>query len=180
MTENSTPNNLIEYLEDKFKGIESKFEGIEEKVDTLNNNINLLKGSSALLETLLEAPNIAKDLGLQYESTFTSNEIQNLTEEIATKTSTEIVGQLDSLRHIDLIVRASWSEENVSAIIPIAASWTLSKKDVMSVSSHVASLVEHTEVDFVLPAVSARKITDTTLKYAQQEDVHVNQLRKVF
>lgn len=162
------------------KNIDKRFDQSDKKLDEIRNNVSLLKGASALLETVVEAPNIAKDMGFQYDSTLTSNEAQDLANKIAEQTGAVVEGELEALRNTDLFISATVPSSGQRAIIPVSASWSLAGKDVKSAKSY-AKFVERVLGDVLTkPAVSARNISKGVFRFARNEEVHVNQLRKVF
>ncbi len=169
-------NILKEFRSD----VEKKFERSDQKLDKINNNVSLLKGAAALLETVVEAPNIAKDMGLHYSSTLTSNEAQGLANRIAEQTGEAVEGELEAFKNTDLFISATSPESGQKVIVPVSASWGLSGEDVKSAKRYVEFAERVLENVLARPAVSARNISEGVLRFARNEKVHVNQLRKLF
>ncbi|MCY3903528.1 MAG: hypothetical protein OXF76_10235 [Caldilineaceae bacterium] len=180
MSTDAKLDNIERVLKEFKTSVEKRFDESDKKLDEINNNVSLLKGATALLETVVEAPNIAKDMGIQYESTLTSNEAQRLANIIATQLGTSIKGELEAFKNTDLFIAGTSPKSGKRTIVPVAASWGLSGNDVKSVIKH-AELVEQVFDEFLsMPAVSARNIKKGVRRFARTEKVHINQLRKVF
>jgi hypothetical protein len=162
------------------KDLDKRFDRIDRKLDNIGNDVSMLKGATALLETLLETSNIAKDMGMTWHSNLTSSEVRELTEKIGEATDSEISGNLAALRDVDVIMKTITMDSGMLAYIPMAVSWTLSKHDIDSAIMYANFLSKYTEVDLVLPAASGRNIPSRTLKYGKEQNVHTNQLRKIY
>ena len=122
----------FDQVDKRFDQVDKRFDQSDKKLDEISNNVSLLKGATALLETVVEAPNIAKDMGFHYDSTLTSNEAQDLVDKITEQTGAAVKGELEAFRNTDL--RQLCSGQKV--IIPVSASWGLSGKDVKGVKKH--------------------------------------------
>ena len=171
----------IEKILSEFKkSVDKRFDQSDRKLDKISNNVSLLKGATALLETVVEAPNIAKDMGFQYSSTLTSNEAQGLANKIAEQTGEAVKGELEAFKNTDLFIWATSPELGQKVIVPVAASWGLSGEDVKSAKRYAEFAERVLENVLAKPAVSARNFSEGVLEFARSEKVHVNQLRKVF
>ena len=162
------------------KNLDKRFDRIDKKLDDIGNDISMLKGATALLESLLETSNIAQDMGMTWLSNLTSNELRDLAEKIGVATESEISGNLAALRDVDVVMKTITMDSGMLAFIPMAVSWTLSKHDIDSAIMYANLLNKYAEVDLVLPAASGRNIPSRILKYGKEQNVHTNQLRKIY
>ena len=162
------------------KNLGKRFDRIDKKLDDIGNDISMLKGATALLESLLETSNIAQDMGMTWLSNLTSNELRDLAEKIGVATESEISGNLAALRDVDVVMKTITMDSGMLAFIPMAVSWTLSKHDIDSAIMYANLLNKYAEVDLVLPAASGRNIPSRILKYGKEQNVHTNQLRKIY
>ena len=162
------------------KNLDKRFDRIDKKLDDIGNDISMLKGATALLESLLETSNIAQDMGMTWLSNLTSNELRDLAEKIGVATESEISGNLAALRDVDAVMETITMDSGLLAFIPMAVSWTLSKHDIDSAIMYANLLNKYAEVDLVLPAASGRNIPSRILKYGKEQNVHTNQLRKIY
>ena len=162
------------------KNLDKRFDRIDKKLDDIGNDISMLKGATALLESLLETSNIAQDMGMTWLSNLTSNELRDLAEKIGVATESEISGNLAALRDVDAVMETITMDSGMLAFIPMAVSWALSKHDIDSAIMYANLLNKYAEVDLVLPAASGRNIPSRILKYGKEQNVHTNQLRKIY
>ena len=170
----------FDQVDKRFDQVDKRFDQSDKKLDEISNNVSLLKGATALLETVVEAPNIAKDMGFHYDSTLTSNEAQDLVDKITEQTGAAVKGELEAFRNTDLFISATVPRSGQKVIIPVSASWGLSGKDVKGVKKHAEFAKRILGDVLAKPAVSARNVSEGVLRFARNEEVHVNQLRKVF
>lgn len=180
MNDETSLEDIRTFLDEFKTSVDKKFDQSDQKLDEINNNISLLKGAAALLETVVEAPNIAKDMGLQYDSTLTSNEAQDLAIKVAEQTGGVVEGELEAFKNTDLFISATLPKSRQKVIVPVAASWGLSGEDVKSVKKYAEFARRVLQNTLAQPAVSARNISKGVSRFARNENVHVNQLRKVF
>ena len=162
------------------KNLDKRFDRIDKKLDDIGNDISMLKGATALLESLLETSNIAQDMGMTWLSNLTSNELRVLAEKIGVATESEISGNLAALRDVDAVMKTITMDSGMLAFIPLAVSRTLSKHDFDSAIMYANLLNKYAEIDLVLPAASGRNIPSRILKYGKEQNVHTNQLRKIY
>lgn len=171
----------IEKILSEFKtSVDKRFDQSDRKLDKIDNNVSLLKGATALLETVVEAPNIARDMGFRYDSTLTSNEAQGLASKLAEQTGAVVEGELEAFRNTDLFISATSPQSGQRAIITVSASWGLAGKDVESAKRYAEFAERVLGNVLTKPAVSARNVSKGVFRFARNEKVHVNQLRKVF